>query len=583
MSTLYSCLSAKTSQPAIIIPSESTPIILSHQQLLDQVISFQKKLAAVGISPKEAVGIALPNSLEFVIAFLAVALQRAICAPLNPAYKRDEFEFYFEDLTAPLVLVPRSAIRGNGEVIKAARKCNVAIAEVYWNGSEVCLEVGENDGLRVKKRAGFHEPEPEDVALILHTSGTTGRPKAVPLSHRNLCQTMTNIQATYDLSSSDRTYLVMPLFHVHGLLAGFLAPLMSGGSVIVPARFSAKDFWRDFVAHSANWYTAVPTMHQILLKNDMPNPMPKIRFVRSCSSPLSPTVHKQLETLMGAPVLEAYAMTEAAHQMTSNPLPPASRKPGSVGKPQGVELTIMNDSGMPLSQGRIGEVCIKGPNVTSGYIGEGIASPFFQSGHFRTGDQGYLDPEGYLFLTGRIKELINKGGEKISPIEIDNTLAQHPYIAEAVSFAIDDELYGQNVAVAICLKEGKSLTADELLQWYGERAAKFKIPKKVYFTQNMPKTATGKVQRRHVASAMIASEKQQESHFPRESPVVSPSLAPTEKDDYYFDSTDFLPKQAAPARSSKSGGRSLISCVSSIFKSCVSSVRGGGSKVKTAR
>lgn len=290
---------------------------------------------------------------------------------------------------------------------------------------------------------------------------------------------MHNIQNTYNLSSMDRTMLVMPLFHVHGLLAGFLAPLMSGGSVVVPPRFSAKEFWRDFVTHKANWYTAVPTIHQILLKNDMPNPMPKIRFVRSCSSPLSPTVHKQLETLMQAPVLEAYAMTEAAHQMTSNPLPPASRKPGSVGKPQGVELVIMDDNGAVLPQGEIGEVCIKGPNVTSGYIGEGIASPFFGSGHFRTGDQGYLDAEGYLFLTGRIKELINKGGEKISPIEIDNTFSQHPYVAEAVSFAIDDELYGQNVAVAICLKEGKTLTTEELLAWYSERAAKFKIPKKV--------------------------------------------------------------------------------------------------------
>ena len=179
MSTLFSCLSAKTDEPAIIIPSEAKPLILSHQQLLYQVLSFQKKLAAVGISPNDAIGIALPNSLEFVVAFLATALQRAICAPLNPAYKQDEFEFYFDDLRAPLVLVPRGGIRGNGEVIKAARKCNVAIAEAYWSGSEIVLEVGDKDGLRMQKRAGVHEPTPGDVALILHTSGTTGRPKAV--------------------------------------------------------------------------------------------------------------------------------------------------------------------------------------------------------------------------------------------------------------------------------------------------------------------------------------------------------------------------------------------------------------------
>ena len=182
---------------------------------------------------------------------------------------------------------------------------------------------------------------------------------------------------------------------------------------------------------------------------------------------------------MNAPVLEAYAMTEAAHQMTSNPLPPAQHKAGSVGIAQGLDLRIMDDEGRALPQGKIGEVCVLGSNVTSGYLGEGIASPFTQNGYLRTGDQGYLDEEGYLFLTGRIKELINKGGEKISPIEIDNMLAQHPKVLEAVSFAIDDELYGQNVAVAITLREGTVLSEEELLSWFGERAAKFKIPKKV--------------------------------------------------------------------------------------------------------
>jgi acyl-CoA synthetase (AMP-forming)/AMP-acid ligase II len=274
----------------------------------------------------------------------------------------------------------------------------------------------------------------------------------------------------------------MPLFHVHGLLAAFLTPLMTGGSCIIPARFSASDFWVDFVEHKANWYTAVPTIHQILLKNTLPSPVPSIRFIRSCSSPLSPTAMKQLETLLGAPVLEAYAMTEAAHQMTSNPLPPAARKPGSVGIAQGLELQIMDDEGNSLPQGKIGEVCVLGSNVTSGYLGDPkvIASPFTKSGFLRTGDQGYLDEDGYLFLTGRIKELINKGGEKISPIEIDNLLSQHPSIAEAVSFAIDDELYGQNVAAAVMLKEGVTTSKEDITTWFGTRAVKFKIPKVNY-------------------------------------------------------------------------------------------------------
>ena len=294
---------------------------------------------------------------------------------------------------------------------------------------------------------------------------------------------MINIKNTYDLTSSDRTLLVMPLFHVHGLLAGFLAPLMSRGSVIVPARFSASEFWRCFATFKANWFTAVPTIHQILLKNEPPSPMPPIRFVRSCSSPLAPTIYQQLETFFNAPVVEAYAMTEASHQMTSNPLATGIRKPGSVGIAQGVTLKIEDEMGNPLPSGKIGEVCVKGENVTSGYLGDPkvVASPFTSAGYLRTGDQGYLDNEGYLFLTGRIKELINKGGEKISPIEIDNVLVQHPKIHEAVSFAIHDDLYGENVAVAIVLQEGAQLPIAELSAWFEKRAAKFKVPKEVCF------------------------------------------------------------------------------------------------------
>lgn len=281
----------------------------------------------------------------------------------------------------------------------------------------------------------------------------------------------------------------MPLFHVHGLLAGLLTPLMTGGSVVLPVRFSASGFWRDFIAHKANWYTAVPTVHQILLRSPLPSPIPTIRFIRSCSSPLAPAISKQIESKFNAPVLEAYAMTEASHQMTSNPIPPSIRKAGSVGIPQGIKLIISDDFGNELPSTKIGEVCVQGSNVTYGYQNctpEQAANTFTEAGYLRTGDQGYVDNDGYLFLTGRIKELINKGGEKISPIEIDNTFAQHPAVLEAVSFAIDDELYGQEVAVAIALRENVDLTARDLLEWFGERAAKFKIPKKAsYWIDNL--------------------------------------------------------------------------------------------------
>jgi acyl-CoA synthetase (AMP-forming)/AMP-acid ligase II len=297
----------------------------------------------------------------------------------------------------------------------------------------------------------------------------------------------------------------MPLFHVHGLLAGFLSPLSSGGSVIVPSKFSASEFWKDFISHQANWYTAVPTIHQILLKSPLPNPLPNIRFVRSCSSPLSPKVLEDLEKALKAPVLEAYAMTEAAHQMSSNPLPPAQHISGSVGIGQGVDMKILDQNGDELPRDTEGEICIRGENVTKGYLNNPSANEtaFTKGGFFRTGDQGKMDKNGYIFITGRIKELINKGGEKISPIELDNVLAQHPKISEAVSFAIEDEMYGQNIGVSVVLKPNESLTSEELVQWMATKVAKFKLPAKVFFTDIMPKTATGKIQRKNVAEAML--------------------------------------------------------------------------------
>ena len=276
----------------------------------------------------------------------------------------------------------------------------------------------------------------------------------------------------------------MPLFHVHGLLAGFLAPLLSGGSVIVPLKFSASDFWENFVTYKANWYTAVPTIHQILLKNPPPSKVPEIRFIRSCSSPLSPKTFHELEKAFNAPVLEAYAMTEAAHQMTSNPLPPGKRYPGSVGIGQGVEVKILDQAGKEVPQGSEAEICIRGENVTKGYLNnpEANKSSFTKEGFFRTGDQGKQDENGYVIITGRIKELINKGGEKISPIELDNVVAQHPAVSEAVSFAIADELYGQDIGIAVVLKDGKKISTDELKQWMTSKVAKFKVPKKVSHT-----------------------------------------------------------------------------------------------------
>lgn len=482
MATLSTAFSKKSDSPAIIVPNKPNPITVSYKQLATEVLSFQRKLAALGIDHGAAVSIALPNTYEFIVSFLAASWQRAIAAPLNPAYKQDEFEFYIDDLSSALTLVPRGSFEKDGPAVRAARKYQAAIAECYWDGSQVVLDVKEKGKLARKGSQRVLTAEPEDVALVLHTSGTTGRPKAVPLTQRNLTRTMKNIQTTYELTSKDRTYLVMPLFHVHGLLAGFLTPLGSGGSVIVPSAFSARQFWDDFITYKANWYTAVPTIHQILLKSPAPVPLPNIRFIRSCSSPLSPKTFHELEKAFNAPVLEAYAMTEAAHQMTSNPLPHhGKRQPGSVGLGQGVEVAILDGDGKEVAQGSEGEISIRGENVTKGYLNNAKANDeaFTKTGFFRTGDQGKKDKDGYVIITGRIKELINRGGEKISPIELDNVIATMPSIGEAVSFAVPSEMYGQEVGVAVVVKEGKNISEKDVMDFVAIKTAKFKVPKRV--------------------------------------------------------------------------------------------------------
>ncbi|KAL1872256.1 hypothetical protein Plec18167_006859 [Paecilomyces lecythidis] len=508
MATLANTFGTDGSATAIIVPSKPQALTVSYKQLKSAVATFQAKLAKLGIRPGDAVSIALPNSYEFIVSFLAASWQRGIAAPLNPAYKQEEFEFYIDDLSSALALVPQGSFEKDGPAVRAARKYQAAIAECYWNGKEVVLDVKDAGKLASKGNQQIETAQPDDIALVLHTSGTTGRPKAVPLTHRNLTRTMKNIKATYDLTPKDRTMLVMPLFHVHGLLAAFLAPLHAGGSAVVPPKFSAHEFWTDFINHKANWYTAVPTIHQILLKNPPPNPKPEIRFIRSCSSPLSPKTFHELEKTFNAPVLEAYAMTEAAHQMTSNPLPPGKRQPGSVGIGQGVEVKILDQEGKEVPQGKEAEICVRGENVTKGYLNnpEANKSSFTKDGFFRTGDQGKQDPDGYVIITGRIKELINKGGEKISPIELDNTLAHHPGVGEVVSFAIPDPgHYGEDIGMAVVLK-GKGATEEELKSWMTTKVAKFKVPKRIWILKEIPKTATGKIQRRKVAEAMLKKD-----------------------------------------------------------------------------
>ncbi len=347
--------------------------------------------------------------------------------------------------------------------------------------------------------------DPEAVALLLHTSGTTSKPKGVPIRQRNLAASARAIAATYGLSASDASHCAMPLFHVHGLVASTLATLASGGGVIAPRRFSASAFWAECATHGATWYSAVPTIHRILLSRAEDGSDEHaghgLRFARSCSSALPGPLMQAFEERFGLPLVEAYGMTEAAHQMASNPLPPGERRAGSVGRPTGTEVAILDDEWRPLPGGAVGEVCVRGPGVVDSYRANPEATAAsFRDGWFRTGDSGSLSPDGYLSLAGRIKELINRGGEKISPHEIEDALLGHPEVVEAVAFAVPDDKYGEAVGAVVVTRS--PVAGDELRAHCSERLAAFKVPVRVHVLDAIPKGPTGKVQRRLLAEQL---------------------------------------------------------------------------------
>jgi acyl-CoA synthetase (AMP-forming)/AMP-acid ligase II len=475
--------------------------VVNYDQLRQQVLSVAADLNRFGLGRGDRIAMALPNGLEMIVCFLAAATAGA-ASPLNPAYTRDEFKFYLEDTGACALIVPPNG----GDAARAAAGDNVLIIEADLDpAGQVRLSANGNTA---GSRAGDY-PNPDDTALILHTSGTTSRPKRVPLSHVNLMTSARNVAATYNLTAEDVSLCVMPLFHVHGLVASTLATLLTGGAVVVPPGFNPLSFWSTVSEHRATWYSAVPTIHQLLLSRRKAGPRPEgaehLRFIRSCSAALAPQTMADIEERFGVPILEAYGMTEAAHQMASNPLPPGARKPGSVGRGTAVEIAILDEAGNQLPVGTTGEVSIRGKNVFGGYEGNTSANAeSFSNGWFRTGDQGFLDSEGYLTLVGRIKELINRGGEKISPREIDEALLTHAAVAEAVCFGISDRVYGEEVVAAVVLKD--SATEKELIAHCSSSLADFKCPRKIYIVETIPRTATGKIQRRNVAAAIAKRE-----------------------------------------------------------------------------
>jgi acyl-CoA synthetase (AMP-forming)/AMP-acid ligase II/thioesterase domain-containing protein/acyl carrier protein len=477
---------------------------LSFASLLRQVELVVENLNDLGIGRKDRVATVVAEAPQAATSFLAISATAA-CAPLNPAYRAEELRFYLNDLK-PGVLIVQADLQSPARSV--ATSLNIPVIELVPDneGEAGAFTLNLSD---VKRRTVSCDgrSRPDDVALLLHTSGTTSRPKLVPLSHRNLCVSASHIGQWLQLGEQDRCLNAMPLFHIHGLVGACLSSLLQGGSMVIAPGLDTEKIFQSFHEDHPTWYTAVPTIQQAVLSFATQNPEAardhSLRFIRSCSASLPEKIMKGLESVFLVPVVEAYGMTEAAHQIASNPLPPRVRKAGSVGLPSGTEVAIMADDGALMSRGQVGEIVIRGPSVTSGYANNPEANEkSFVNGWFRTGDQGYIDVDGYLFITGRIKEIINRGGEKISPREVDDVLLQHPAVAQAVAFAVPHRTLGEDVVAAIVLAPGQSVKEQDIRRFVASRVADFKVPRQIVIIDAIPKGPTGKLQRLELAALL---------------------------------------------------------------------------------
>jgi acyl-CoA synthetase (AMP-forming)/AMP-acid ligase II len=473
---------------ALVCPDDGTTVTFGG--LGARVDELAGALSSGGVSRGDRVTLALPNGPEIVELLLATALLGATVAPLNPAYTEDEFAFYLGDIEPRLILLPA------GELAAARRAAGTtAIVDVTAAHDRVSLELGG----RQLDPSPYETGQADDIAILLHTSGTTSRPKQVPLLQRNLMSSASSMARHYELSGDDVSYVAMPLFHIHGLVASTFAALHAGGAVVAPRRLAPRRFWGHLAAHAVTWVSAGPTVHHMLVERKEPVET-RLRFTRSCSSALSPELMARCEEVYGVPMLEAYGMTEASHEMAANPLPPRERRPGTVGIPTGARIRILDPDWSDASPGTPGEVSISGPGVTPGYLGNEDANrESFRDGWFRTGDQGVFDGD-YLRLVGRIKEIIIRGGENISPVEVEEALLAHPAVSDAACFGIPDEKYGEQVAVAVSLA-GEADHAS-LVAHCRERLTAVKVPSVIHILDAIPRTPTGKLQRRRVAASI---------------------------------------------------------------------------------
>lgn len=498
--------------------------VLDYGTLAAFVTQTGARLNTLGIGRGHRVAMVLPNGPEAAAAFLAVAAH-ACAAPLNPALGDDEFTFHLRDMRADALLVQRDAdepvAAGAARAVAVARRLGIPVVELTPRRDDPA-GVFDLDGEPRHLPADRSVPaRPGDTALVLHTSGTTARPKLVPLTQENLNVAAGNTARAFSLGTADRCLNVMPLFHAHGLVSTLLAVVHSGGSVVCTPGFSGDRFFDWLAAYRPTWYSAVPAMHHALLAERAGLPPAEgargLRFIRSASAPLPGAVREGLETAFGAPVVEAYGMSEAGSLITSNPLPPGKRKPGSVGLPVGEPVAILDRDGRQLARGEVGAIAIRGANVTAGYENAPQANREAFSGDWlRTGDEGRLDEDGYLYITGRTKEIINKGGSKISPAEIDDVMAGHPDVRTAVAFGVPHPTLGEDIALAVVPRPGATVDEGAIRRFAAERLTAHKVPGRVHFVTDVPRTAAGKVRRLELAAALTAPVPDRTGTSPRD-------------------------------------------------------------------
>ena len=479
---------------AVWLISPETNQTISFREVNETISTIGQKLIETGIERGSSIAIAAPNSPASCLMFMAIVSSGFVAVPLNLVAGSTILAYTIEHSEAKFIFVAddcrdliASAVAQQNNSVKLVKLDPVRGPDL----AALPLEVNDLKLEDIKSKAN-------DIALLMYTSGTTGKPKGVMLSHANLLAAGRFISTGHEIDGNDSGLCVLPIYHINGMCVTVMGTIVSASTLVIPHKFSVNSFWKIIAKFKCSWFSAVPTQFSYILNyEETPEDISSLRFARSASAPLSPDIHKKFEKRFNIPIIETMGLTETGSQITTNPMPPGERKIGSPGKAYGNQIMIGDDQYKALPAGETGEILVKGDNVMQGYFKqpEETHKTILGNGWLRTGDLGYLDNDGYVFVSGRIKELIIKGGENIAPREIDEALLTHPGILEAAAFAVPCKDYGERVEACVCLKEKVSVELAELISHCESQIGKFKSPDNIHIVADLPKGPSGKVQR----------------------------------------------------------------------------------------